>query len=99
MAQTQTAKKTVKSEVEEASAYAKEAAGALNKAARAGAGQIAEAGAQARDKVASDAQAAVQSLDSYADDGRRFVRNNPGLSVAAALGVGLLVGMAVKSHR
>lgn len=98
MAQTQT-KKTVKSDVAEAGAYAKEAAGALNSAARTTAEQIAEAGAQARDKVTADVQSAVKSLDGLADDGRRFVQKNPALSVAAALGVGVLVGLAVKSRR
>ncbi len=98
MAETQS-KKSVKTDVSEAGAYAREAAASLNKAAQTAADRIVESGTQVREKMAADAEQAVKSLDGLAEDGRRFVRQNPGLSMAAAVGVGMLIGLAVKSHR
>ncbi|WP_264212519.1 hypothetical protein [Leisingera thetidis] len=97
MAETQT-KKNVQENAAKAGDRAEGAAAALNDAAQMTAEKIAEAGTQVRVAAAARAQDAVQSLDGLATDSRRFVQKNPGLSLAAALGVGMLIGLAVR-HR
>ena len=55
----------------------------------------------ARD-VQTEMDAAVQQgtreVKRFAEQSGRFVQDNPGLSLAAAAGFGLLVGLAIKSR-
>lgn len=60
-------------------------------------------GAELRDQVAESAR---QTRDQVADttrtasaEGARFVRENPGLALAGALGLGLLIGLSVRTSR
>ncbi|SNT23260.1 DUF883 family protein [Tropicimonas sediminicola] len=57
-----------------------------------------ERGAEMRDQLGGTAQQLGETAQQATEEGARFVRENPGLALAGALGVGLLIGLSVRGR-
>ncbi len=69
----------------------------ITEAAKEQAQAAAEAGADIAKSVAETAKTHVgEPLKSATDQGSKFVKENPMLAVAGAVGVGVLIGLAVR---
>lgn len=58
-----------------------------------------DAGLEDLQRAADEISAEVsRTVTTATDDGRRFVRENPGVALAGAVGLGVLVGLALRSR-
>lgn len=53
----------------------------------------------ARDRAEYEFERGKEQIGAARDEAERAVKSNPGLAVAGALGVGVLIGMALTSRR
>lgn len=60
--------------------------------------QAAQAVQQAQEQVDAGLQYSSSELQRMTSEGREFVKKNPGLAVAGALGAGVLLGLAMRSR-
>ncbi|KIC30601.1 hypothetical protein [Leisingera sp. ANG-M6] len=60
--------------------------------------QAAETVQQAQEQIGAGLQYSSGELQRVASQGRAFVKENPGLAIAGALGAGVLLGLAMHSR-
>lgn len=85
-----------------AESKAKSTAAAITEAATDTIGQSLEAAQETATQAAEHAKQVTEQagdeVRKLADSGTKFVRENPGMAVAGAVGVGLLLGLALRSR-
>lgn len=59
--------------------------------------QVGEGLTQSQDVLQDVATQATDEMRKVSDESARFVRENPGIAVAGAVGVGVLIGMALRA--
>lgn len=60
--------------------------------------QAAQTVQQAQEQIDAGLQYSSGELQRMATEGRAFVKKNPGLAIAGALGAGVLLGLAMRSR-
>lgn len=67
-------------------------------AVKAVAAQVEDAAEQLRDTASAAIEQGSAELKRAADGSAKFVRENPGLAVAGALGLGVLIGLSLRNR-
>ncbi|AHD02519.1 hypothetical protein [Leisingera methylohalidivorans] len=60
--------------------------------------QAAQTVQQAQEQIDAGLQYSSGEMQRFAKEGQEFVKKNPGLAVAGALGAGVLLGLAMRSR-